>query len=850
MAKRGARVGAAAVALGLSIAAPQAAAVASADTGEQDAGQAPAATDSPPTSEQASPAKSRAARATAAPGSADRPGSRGPRPADPRSSASPVDATRPARHRPGQDQSGTGRPVATSTGLAAPSGGTPAPAVTGTATTAGANALPGTPDLTGESATGVGAPNAVAMVGAAVGRFFDSASSWIAQFPRNPITDFVAGALLMMRRGLIGFLSAIGSGASTGQVSATSPYLSEQELRTYLLELALQRYGSVFGQTVPQYDYGYKWLDGTLVPLSTPTGRDGTASDTNTQVDGVDEADFVETDGRYVYVSRNGVLSILDIDSNLASQTALSGYVVGQFLAGDRLTVISQSGGGWYGPMVRMAYGPWWDWNPQTTVTVFDISDRTAPVVAGQTVFDGSYRDARAVNGVVYVVTDRSLKIPEPLYTEVRAGDQAPWAPYARYGTQVESYRTYETWDAYVARVGDQITALSLPHAYSVDAEGNLVDLGVIAGGGQIVRPTAQDDQSVMTVVSIDSLNAPAGSGFASGVAALVGSGGATVYMTPDALYLATAQDHYSDIGSSTDTRIDRFSITGTEVDWQATGLVPGTLINQFAMDEQSGYLRVATHTWSSHWAGGTWATVNDSGVYVLDTVGNALEMVGSVTGLAPGEQLYAVRFLGDNAYLVTFLRTDPLFAIDLSDPAAPSVSGELVIPGFSNYLQPVGDGLLLGIGQEQEPGTWNTRMHVSLFGVGDSGDPTLIEREFLDESAQWSWSEAQFDHHALLYSAQDGLLVVPVAASGYDPQTGDYTYRQTLQVLRIDAGGVTVLGAVDAGSPVLRTVRIGDVLYAVCEDHVSAYSLTDFSEVGRTPLGNGQQSDVQPVLA
>ena len=155
-------------------------------------------------------------------------------------------------------------------------------------------------------------------------------------------------------------------------------------------------------------------------------------------------------------------------------------------------------------------------------------------------------------------------------------------------------------------------------------------------------------------------------------------------------------------------------------------------------MDEQDGYLRVATHTWSSDWAGGTWATVNDSGVYVLDTAGDTLDVVGSVTGLAPGEQLYAVRFDGDIAYLVTFLQTDPLFAIDLSDPASPTVQGELVIPGFSNYLQTVGEGLLLGIGQEREPGTWNTRMHVSLFDVSDGGDLRLIERQFLEETAQW----------------------------------------------------------------------------------------------------------------
>ena len=846
MTKRGARVGAAAVALGLSLAAPQAVGVAAADAVDQDAA-GPAKADA-----QAPAAKSRAERAAPTVGPAsEHPAARpaaataGGGPGDSPPPASPAGAARPGKHRldrvdpaPAAGTVATGPTVPTVP--TAPAG----PALPGPGAGATAVGGPAGPAALKPASAGAAA-NAVAMAGAAVSRFFDSAATWLSQFPRNPVTDVLQGALVLIRRSLLGLIAATWTAVAGSQTAATSPYLGEEELRGYLLGLALQQYGSLFGQTVPQYDYGYRWLNGTLVPVSTSGDRGGPTSDTNTQVDGVDEVDFVETDGNYVYVARNGALTILGADSATVSQTALSGFVVGQFLAGDRLTVITQSGGGWYGPAVRMAYGPWWDWNPQTTVTVFDVSDRSAPTITGQTVFDGSYRDARAVDGVVFVVLDRTLSLPQPLYTEVAsevvsAQKPAPVAGDGWYGPTVIGYRTYETWDAYLARVGDQITTLALPHAYSVEADGTMVDLGVIAGGGEIVRPGSSDEQALVTVVSIDSADTTGG--FASGVASLVASSGATVYMTPDALYLATAKDEYSDIGSSTSTRIDRFGITGTEVGWQATGVVPGTLINQFAMDEYGGHLRVATHTWSSQWAGGTWATVNDSGVYVLDTGGDTLDMVGSVTGLAPGEQLYAVRFLGDTAYLVTFLRTDPLFAIDLSDPAAPAVQGELVIPGFSNYLQSVGDGLLLGIGQERDPGSWDARMHVSLFDVSDGGNLTLIERQFLDEVSQWSSSDAQFDHHALLYSAEDGLLVVPLAAGGYDLQTGDYTYRQTLQVLRVGADGIAVIGEIDTDSAVLRTVRIGDVLYAVSDDHVTAYSLTDLSEIGRTPLSSDQQ--------
>jgi uncharacterized secreted protein with C-terminal beta-propeller domain len=250
-------------------------------------------------------------------------------------------------------------------------------------------------------------------------------------------------------------------------------------------------------------------------------------------------------------------------------------------------------------------------------------------------------------------------------------------------------------------------------------------------------------------------------------------------------------------------------------------------------MDEQGGYLHVATHTNASDGVNGNWRSRSDNGVYTLDTVGDTLDVTGSLTGLAPGEQLYAARFVGDKAYLVTFVQTDPLFAIDLSDPAAPTLLGELVIPGFSNYLQPVGDGLLVGIGQEREAGTWNTHVHASLFDVSEGSNPTQITRQYLTENTQWSWSDAQFDHHALLYSAEDGLLVVPVYGSGYDADTGTYRSEQLLKVMRVSADGIEVLGDIHTDQSVFRTVRVGDVLYAVSDSAVTAYSLSDLSQIG-----------------
>ena len=856
--RSGARAGAAAFAVGLALSSAPGAGIAAAAPSEDD------------TSSVSAPKSGGPANPTRASGSGDAeqspaPGRRATRrglsPAtDPAASAEPISVrrARPADSDPIPKPATVGSqlqqvsPAAASSPVGPanlPSVFTPSlPALTPAA--AIASALPArTParaaraTRTAQAATVRPAADPALAMGTMLAGFLTSSTNWVSGLPANPVSDLLEGALLLVRRTLINLFPTLNPGQTTGQgaTTATGAYYTDAELRDYLLGLAMQQYGSLFGQTVPVYGNGGPWPDYYYLKMDGVLPSTGITSGTNTQVNGVDEADFVETDGQYLYVAHNGQLQIVGADLTVAYQTSLSGNVVGQFLAGDRLTVITQSGYSWYGPMVRMAWGPWWAIDPQTTVTVYDVTDRTAPTVVTQTMFDGRYQEARSVDGVVYLVLQRGLDLPAPNYTDtpVTPDTSEPVDGKAdlimkpgRWEPTITAYRTYETWDQYVARVGDEIVGLSLPHAYSVDAEGNSVDLGVVAGATGIVRPHTGGAQSVLTLVSVDSTGST-GAAFADSVGAMVASGNNTVYMTQGALYVGTQEYQNTDTGSSDNTRIDRFVIAGTQVAWQASGVVSGTLLNQFAMEEHDGYLNVATHTNASELIDGTWTTRNDNGVYVLDTAGDTLDVVGSLTGLAPGEHLYAARFVGDTAYLVTFLQTDPLFAIDLSDPTAPTLLGELIIPGFSNYLQSVGEGLLLGIGQEREAGSWNTNVHATLFDVSDPTKLTEITRQFLTENTQWSSSDAQFDHHALLYSAEDGLLVVPVYASGYDPQTGVYRSEQLLKVMRVTASGIEVLGEIRTDQSVFRTVRIGDVLYAISDTSVTAYNISDLSLIG-----------------
>ncbi len=269
-------------------------------------------------------------------------------------------------------------------------------------------------------------------------------------------------------------------------------------------------------------------------------------------------------------------------------------------------------------------------------------------------------------------------------------------------------------------------------------------------------------------------------------------------------------------------TLIHKFSLgaNGT-ASYEASGEVPGQLLNQFSMSEYEGDLRVATTTTS--WDGTTPST---SAVRVLRPAGNELTQIGIVDGLGTTEQIYAVRFLGTQAYVVTFRQTDPLYVVDLSDPAAPALSGELKIPGYSSYLHPVGDGLLLGVGQG---GTDDGRIQgtqLSLFDVHDPANPVQ-----LSTLAIGGFSEAEWDHHAFLYWPEDGTIVLPSSpgwnncgiavdclASGITNPAGGVVVAQLEGTTLVGRGTISSQGHIDGGcwNPLQRSLAIGSELVTV----------------------------------
>ena len=192
------------------------------------------------------------------------------------------------------------------------------------------------------------------------------------------------------------------------------------------------------------------------------------------------------------------------------------------------------------------------------------------------------------------------------------------------------------------------------------------------------------------------------------------------------------------------------------------SGHVDGELVDQFAMDEHEGNLRVATTTGSA-WETG--AGESESHVVVLAPNGDTLAPIGQVGGLGRGETIQSVRFIGSVGYVVTFEQTDPLYTLDLSDAANPRVAGELKILGFSAYLHPVGEGKLLGVGQDATEEGRQLGTQVALFDVSDPANPTRVAQATLPNAN----SGAEWDHHAFLWWPAAALAAIPVSA--YEPQ-------------------------------------------------------------------------------
>ena len=543
----------------------------------------------------------------------------------------------------------------------------------------------------------------------------------------------------------------------------------------------------------------------------TPDGTDSYAV-TNKQVEAVDEADIIKTDGKYIYYMPGEdvikIFSANDGDTALVSEIELPYYLYSgdMYVRGDKLLVIgSYYYDDCYGDdaiLYRKAEEPTEAAAgtvpaPETvydeTVTIvytYDISDRTTPVLTEEYAQSGYYISSRMIGGYLYLISN--------------AADESLYAPRCTADSEFEK----------------------LPI-------------------GNIVAVDGCDHTDFAVIGAIDTEN-----GGSTQTKAILGVS-SDVYCNEKNLYLTgdiyESSNNTFNYTTNYQTQVIKYSVDKTDIELVASARVDGLTNDQFSLDEKDGNLRIATTSTDSDW-------VDSNNLFVLD---ESLNEIGKVTGFAENEHIEAVRYVGDTAYVITFVQTDPLFVIDLSDPTAPAIQGEVKIDGFSSFLTPVDENTLLGIGYCTEEngygGVYTDGVKLALFDVSDKTNPQVLD----EKEYPGTESAAQYTHKALIKNSKAGYFAIPLYVYDYAwDEYGDminisYPYQTGALKFEVKNGELEVENlTVSDNNNAGRCTYIGNYLYVLSTDgaNIDAF-FADGSDVAAPEQQNDDTGEARDVI-
>ncbi|MFC1768649.1 beta-propeller domain-containing protein [Nanoarchaeota archaeon] len=547
-------------------------------------------------------------------------------------------------------------------------------------------------------------------------------------------------------------------------------------------------------------------------------------SDTNIQVEGVDEADIIKTDGKYIYTLSNNNLIIVkaypEDSARIISSTNLDNFHPRElFIDDDKLLIFGNSNFQTYPEphgVIADERRPYHH-SGGTSVRLYDVSDKDDPELLRTVELEGNYLTSRKIGEYVYFVvnsyprhwnTKPDCQDIIPLYRETD-GDAKPTAAMEPIARCVDI--------GYIEPIqaANFITIASI----SMDNEDEEVTKEIVVGSGQ------------------------------------------NVYASLENLYIAqTTWPRYDSLGEiiqdvTEKTIITKFNLDNGDIDYVETGEVKGHILNQFSMDEHNSYFRIATTS------GRIWGGDSTNNVYVLDS---DLDVVGELEDLAPGEKIYSVRFMGKKGYVVTFKKVDPLFVIDLSDPDDPEVLGKLKIPGYSDYLHPYDENHIIGIGKDtveaesdlverrQMDFAWYQGIKMAIFDVSDVENPKEMHKVIIGDRG--TESEALHNHKAFLFDRERNLMVLPITLAeiqgekSRDNQHGEYTFQGAYVYDVTLDDGFDLRGRVShydnddvykksgyyfrGDASIRRSLYIEDVLYTLSNKRLQLNDLDDLDRI------------------
>lgn len=587
----------------------------------------------------------------------------------------------------------------------------------------------------------------------------------------------------------------------------------------------------------PRYRYMEKgvMLDG-IVPQAAAAPTDTSAanyskefSSTNVQVEGVDEADLIKTDGSYIYQINNGALVITRAvpadQMKLMARISFdqSSFNPSDFYVADNKLVLLGSGWNEPGPLpvpqAKMSADmymvpPYYRGITTTRALVYDISNKNNPVKIRELELKGQYVTSRRIGSTLYLICNDYINyyapeenVPLPAYRDSAAGgimaniscEKIRYFPGCSYYSYIVTAALEIDQPGLAAKVDTYLGT-----AENIYASGNNLYIAIpaVINQGPVINDTAMP------------------------------------YQNQDA------------------TNVYRFALKDKSLTYNARGKVPGHILNQFSMDEYKSFFRIATTAYNS-------SGLTTNNIYVLN---ENLQINGKIEEIAPGERIYSARFMGDRAYMVTFRQVDPFFVIDLANPAQPKILGKLKIPGYSDYLHPYDENHIIGFGKDTIEGksydgaplAYYQGMKVAVFDVSNVNNPVEMDKVIIGDRG--TDSELLNNHRALLFSREKNLLAFPVSVAEINPATvsqnpnsfpayGSFSY-QGAYIYNISlAGGLEYKGRIThisqedylkAGdyyaqpdSSIQRILYIGNILYTVSPNQIQAHQINDLKFVG-----------------
>ncbi len=569
----------------------------------------------------------------------------------------------------------------------------------------------------------------------------------------------------------------------------------------------------------------------------------GDYSTTNVQVEGVDEADIVKTDGKYLYQVNNNRIVVAEIyPSDKMKITKIIGleeeniYPMELYLDDKYLILIGASNNSIpvYRPgqnSIMPEYYPHYS-NETVKLMAYDITDKSNIKKIREIELEGSYLSSRKIGSKLYLVSNKRFN-----YRRILDNAEVNDTP---------SYRDTALKEEFINIDHGKIGYFpgSVEPNYMIVAGVNFdlpkegVNVSTYLGSGESIYASAQNLYVAVTrhnIINWDVRNP---------------------------IIQDSAAPKKVEKVNDRETVIYRFALNNGKLDYTGKGSVPGSILNQFSMDEDKGYFRIATTRGNLFGEG---EDISKNNMYVLDPDMNTC---GSIEDIAPGERIYSVRFMGDRAYMVTFKKVDPLFVIDLKDPKNPAILGALKIPGYSDYLHPYDENHIIGFGKDtielSNEGTWNREgttayyqgMKIALFDVSDVSNPKEKFKEIIGDRG--TDSELLSNHKALLFSREKELMTFPVTVmeieSGGNVEDnrpvygsfsfqGAYVYNVDLEEgfkLRARISHISDEEYKKAGDRwyrgnmnVERIIYIGDDLYTISKGMIKANGMMDMKEKG-----------------